>query len=139
MGISTSLPETPEEGRGPSLSPLRMSIDLRRKLGRGAHHNVRVLVRGDIGTGKTSLCRRLQSLPFVADLAPSRELEVAHVDWEPSDSADTVKCEVWDVVDADLSRRPAGLIADGVRPAPADDPGPADVWRGSHARGSGGA
>ena len=38
-----------------SISTVRMSVELRRKLGRGAHHNMRLLVRGDLQTGKTQL------------------------------------------------------------------------------------
>ena len=43
-------------------SPLQLSVALRRKLGRGATYNVKVLLRGDAMTGKTSLLRRLQGL-----------------------------------------------------------------------------
>ena len=121
---------------GTGYSPLRLSADLRRKLGRGAHYNVRLMIRGDLQTGKTSLWRRLQGMAYAQQVEPTSELGVAHVDWSCEGSADTVKVEVWDVVDADLSRKPTtpklisqhrsgdGTAADAAR---------IDVWRGAHA------
>ena len=76
-----------------SVSPLRMSVQLRKKLSRGAHYNLRLLVRGDLQTGKTQLWRRLQGLPFAPNLPASTELGVAHVDWSDGASADVVKVE----------------------------------------------
>ena len=77
-----------------SVSPLRMSIDLQRKLGRGATYNLKLLLRGDLQTGKTSMWRRLQGLPHSAGIPPTRELGVAHLDWTCDTSPDVVKCEV---------------------------------------------
>lgn len=91
-----------------SVSPLRMSVQLRKKLSRGAHYNLRLLVRGDLQTGKTQLWRRLQGLPFAPNLPASTELGVAHVDWSDGASADVVKVEAWDVSDGDLSRAQKG-------------------------------
>ena len=56
---------------------MRMSIELRRKLGRGAHYNVRLLIRGDLQTGKTQLWRRLQGLAFAPEIQSSRSLSAA--------------------------------------------------------------
>lgn len=128
----------------PSLSPLRLSVALRQKLGRGSHYNLKLLIRGDLQTGKSSLHRHLQGLPFAPQIASSRELAVAHVDWACPESADTVKLEVWDVVEADLCRKPAGLAlahravaaeaSPPVSPAGGGESGSLtiDVWRGSH-------
>ena len=61
--FSSLVPHDSAEDDVPSsVSPLRMSIALRRKLGRGVHHNVKLLLRGDLGTGKSALLRRLQGL-----------------------------------------------------------------------------
>ena len=57
----------------PSVSPLRMSIDLQRKLGRGVNVNLKLLIRGDLQTGKTSMWRRLQGLSYVARVEPSSQ------------------------------------------------------------------
>ena len=75
----------------PSVSPLRMSIDLQRKLGRGVNVNLKLLIRGDLQTGKTSMWRRLQGLSYVARVEPSRELGVATLDWKCDTSPDQVK------------------------------------------------
>ena len=42
----------------------RLSIAMQRKLGRGTQINIRLVIRGDMQTGKTSLHRRLRGLPF---------------------------------------------------------------------------
>ena len=117
-------------------SPLQLSVALRRKLGRGATYNVKVLLRGDAMTGKTSLLRRLQGLRPTPEYAPTRELGVAHVDWA-SDTEDVVKLEVWDVVDrAKGPASPSLALEHHGSPgaaAPAADAESVDVLRGAHA------
>ena len=87
---------------GVSVSPLRMSVALRKKLSRGAHYNLKLLVRGDLQTGKTQLWRRLQGLPFAQAVPASTSLGVANIDWADAASPDVVKVEAWDVCDGDL-------------------------------------
>jgi len=61
---------------------------------------VRVLIKGDIATGKTSLFRRLQAKPFSLEHQRTRELQAAHIHWKyKNDNMKTAKVEVWDVVD----------------------------------------
>ena len=114
----------------------QLSVALRRKLGRGATYNVKVLLRGDAMTGKTSLLRRLQGLRPTPEYAPTRELGVAHVDWA-SDTEDVVKLEVWDVVDRAKGPASPSLALEhhgslGAA-APAADAESVDVVRGAHA------
>lgn len=93
---------------GVSVSPLRMSVALRKKLSRGAHYNLKLLVRGDLQTGKTQLWRRLQGLPFAQAVPASTSLGVANIDWADAASPDVVKVEAWDVCDGDLARAGKG-------------------------------
>ena len=130
----------PQAQADPS-APQRLSLALRRKLGRGAMYNLKVLVRGDMSTGKSSLVRRLQGLPFQADLPPTREITTGHIDWSAPDCEDTVKVEVWDVCDTAVSEQskrrsvvtgtPRGLALEhGQGALDADN---IDVFRGAHA------
>lgn len=118
-----------------------MSVELRRKLGHGAKLNIKVLLRGDTQTGKSSMLRRLQGLPHARQLEASAKLNVGSIDWNCEGSPDVVKVEVWDVVDADLSRRPANtptLTLKHQRSNSGGDGGSSagptiDVWRGADA------
>jgi len=66
----------------------------------GSIHNMRCIIKGSPGTGKSALFRRLQGKPFAAEYNPTRELQSAHVNWKhKSDATSVVKVEVWDVVD----------------------------------------
>merc|ERR1712166_1685431 len=66
----------------------------------GSIHNMRCIIKGSPGTGKSALFRRLQGKPFAAEYNPTRELQSAHVNWKhKSDATPVVKVEVWDVVD----------------------------------------
>ena len=115
------------------------------QLGRGAHYNLRVLIRGDLQTGKTALWRRLQGLSFGGQLPPTQALAVAHLDWTCHSSIeDIVKVEAWDVCDADLSRagRPGsgpltlshGAVMDsGSGAPPSPKTAEAHLWQNVHA------
>ena len=90
-------------------------------------------------TGKTQLWRRLQGLSFGHDLPTTRVLGTVHLDWSSERSADVVKVEAWDVVDADLTRAtrsPAGLAFSHHSSPGEKSPrtvATLDVWRGAHA------
>ena len=119
-----------------SVSPMKMSVALQRKLGRGATYNLRLLIRGDHQTGKTQLWRRLQGLSFDPSLSTTRALGVVHLDWSCARSADVVKVEAWDVVDADLTARDTaagGLKFEGSKSARSPRGAALDVWKGAHA------
>eukprot|EP00966_Prymnesium_polylepis_P120984 2795829-Prymnesium_polylepis.1 len=149
QAIEADAPPLPRDTR----TALRLSVELRRKLGHGSTLNVRVLVRGDLQTGKTSLFRRMQGLAYAPALASTGAIGVGHVDWCPEWCEDRVKLEVWDVVDSAtvLRSEPKGLqsehrtaaaATDGAAPEPRDpasDAPPAldasgvDVFRDAHA------
>ena len=124
------------EGPADPAQMLRLSLALRRKLGRGATLNVKLLVRGDMSTGKSSLLRRLQGLPFQPDQQPSREINTGHVDWSAPDLEDTVKVEVWDVCDtAKVGASSTDRLAlrhGESGPAARLDADSIDVFRGAH-------
>ena len=120
----------------PSISPLRMSVELRRKLGHGVHINLKILLRGDVQTGKSSMMRRLQGLPHAPQIEASRELNVGTLDWQCEGSPDVVRVEAWDVVDADLCRRPRAplTIKHEASQTPSSPAAPTvDVWRAADA------
>ena len=87
----------------------RISNFMQRKLAGGVDLNLKVLVRGERGTGKTALIRRLQGEtrlkqgdaenPYVPDYEPTGEIQVTTINWSYKNQEQTVKVEVWDVVD----------------------------------------
>ena len=84
-----------------------MDGSMQEKLSRGVRYNMKILVRGERGCGKTTLLRRLQGKPFEREYTKTPQLHAATIHWRsrqshtaPSDAeAETIKLEVWDVVD----------------------------------------
>ena len=79
-------------------------------------YNLKIVVRGSRGTGKTNLIRRLQAKEFVKTHEKTKEIQVSRIKWSSSVSkSDIVKVEVWDIVDeaiADDEKKTTTVPAD---------------------------
>ena len=62
-------------------------------------YNMRVIIKGDTNTGKTSLFRILKGEPFLTDHISTKQLQTTTVDWSYKATNDIVKVDVWDIVD----------------------------------------
>ncbi|RQM26916.1 hypothetical protein B5M09_006460 [Aphanomyces astaci] len=91
----------------------RMDKVIRKKVRGEITYNMKLLIRGERGTGKTSLVARLQGLPIPETHVPTREIETASINWSMKGSSEeSVKCEVWDVVDVGLTSKDDSDAAD---------------------------
>ncbi|KAE9070317.1 hypothetical protein PF010_g26326 [Phytophthora fragariae] len=114
----------------------RMDKAIRRRVRGGITYNMKLLIRGARGTGKTSLFQRLQGQPIPDTHQPTPQLQAATISWSfRQHLEENVKCEVWDVVDrgfvpADAAEGADGLSAQAVEAVVA---AAAAVQNGTHA------
>ncbi|CAO3665698.1 unnamed protein product [Rhizopus stolonifer] len=66
---------------------------------KGVHYNMKVILRGDVMTGKSSLFERLQGLEFKEDYITTPEIQVVNIPWQYNNSQDIIKVEIWEVID----------------------------------------
>ncbi|XP_040567291.1 rab-like protein 6 isoform X1 [Lepeophtheirus salmonis] len=137
-GGSNPPPPLPNHSINKSEEPHPMSISLQKKFAKGIDYNMKLLLRGDRMTGKSSLFLRLQGCSFPKDpsYTATEEISVASIQWNYKATDDIVKVEVWDVVDRG-KKRPVlqGLkltSSDIPNPQPALDAEFVDVYKGAH-------
>ncbi|EDQ92971.1 uncharacterized protein MONBRDRAFT_22261 [Monosiga brevicollis MX1] len=74
---------------------------------RGVDQNMKIILRGERGVGKSTLFARLQGKPVPSSHQETSEiqppfactLKVTNIPWKYKNSAGVVKAEIWDVVD----------------------------------------
>ncbi|KAF9303761.1 Rab-like protein 6 [Mortierella antarctica] len=88
-------PDPQDHGVSTKVKPIHASFN------KGIPLNMKIIIRGDIRTGKTSVFERLQGRSFRHDheYRTTEQIQVANIPWQYSHTKDIIKVEVWDVVD----------------------------------------
>ncbi|KAF9207736.1 Rab-like protein 6 [Podila verticillata] len=84
-----------DHGVSTKVKPIHASFN------KGIPLNMKIIIRGDIRAGKTSVFERLQGHPFRHDheYMTTEQIQVANIPWQYAHTKDIIKVEVWDVVD----------------------------------------
>ncbi|KAF2071766.1 hypothetical protein CYY_006912 [Polysphondylium violaceum] len=83
-----------------------MNSEIKKKLNNKlVKYSLRLVIKGERNTGKTSLFNRLQGLPYSPVYSPTPEIQISHINWNYKNTDDIVDVEVWDVVDVASSQK----------------------------------
>lgn len=111
---------------------MEMDRKIRRRVrGTGVTYNMKLVIRGDRGVGKTSLYKRLQGQPIPETHIRTPCISTAKIHWHGGSPAidDRIQVEIWDVVD-EASSSNVELETEDMVLGP--DASSVDVYRNCH-------
>lgn len=82
----------------------KLDKELQRKFARGVNYNMKVVIKGDSRTGKSSLFLRLKGYGFQDDYKPTENLNVTSINWNYKATDDIVKIDLWEAIDTATKR-----------------------------------